>query len=163
MLEIAIDACVFVHLLNIKEKNPDGHIDSLLNYLLKEGYMLLVDSTGKVAKDYQSQVIPMIKGGYEEGNQRIILTGWMRQERRKKVDLDPTDPLMTAIKRVILEVDEHADRAFVYVACKNDADLITNDEEHIWNRRTEIMKKTKRFRGKNTEIVTSREAYERIA
>lgn len=163
MPDIAIDACVFVHLLNIQEKNPDGHIDRLLSYLFKAEFMLLVDSSGKVAKDYQTQVIPMIKGGYEEGNQRILLRGWMLPDRRKKVDLDPTDRLMTAIKKVVYEVEEHADRAFVYVACKNDSDLITNDEEHIWDRRKKILKNTKRYRGANTKIITSREAYEEIA
>lgn len=163
MPEIAIDACVFIHLLNIKEKNPDGHIDKLLSYLLKEGFMLLVDSKGKIAKDYAAQVIPIIKTGYEEGNQRILLTGWMLPDRHTTVESYPTDQLMTAIKSVIHEVAEHADRAFVYVACKSKSDLISNDEIHILERRGDLLKAAKKVGYKSTEIVSSREACEGIA
>lgn len=162
MPEIAIDACVFIHLLN-PQNNEGGHIDKLLRHLLDEKYMLLVDSTGKIAKDYVAQVIPMIRGVYEEGDQRILLTGWMLPDRHTSVALDPTDQLMTAIKNVIHEIAEHADRAFVYVACKNDTALITNDEEHILSRKKALLKSTKGYRGVNTSIISSIEAHEGIA
>ncbi|MCM2357311.1 MAG: hypothetical protein NDI77_04130 [Geobacteraceae bacterium] len=162
MPEIAIDACVFIHLLN-PQNNEGAHIDKLLRHLLDEKFMLLVDSTGKIAKDYVAQVIPMIRGAHEEGDQRILLTGWMMTDRHTSVALDPTDQLMTAIKNVIHELPEHADRAFVYVACKKDSALITNDEEHILSRSKDILKSTKKHRGANTTIVSSREAYEGIA
>lgn len=160
MDEIAIDACIFIHLFN-PQNNKNAHIDRLLAYLLK--YKLLVDSTGKIAKDYQAQVIPMLKGAHERRAQQLpLLRQWMLIDRRTTVNLNPQDQLMTAIKKVIDEIEEHADRAFVYVACKNDADLITNDEEHILDRREAILDRTKRYRGDNTTLISSLEAYERI-
>lgn len=162
MYEIAIDTCVFIHLLN-PQNNEDAHIDKLLSHLINDNFMLLIDSTGKIAKDYQAQVIPMFKGVYEMGTQLYLLRQCMQTERRTTVGLDPTDRLMTAIKKVIHEVGEHADRAFVYVACRNDSSLITNDAVHIWNRRAAILKITRKYRGVSTTIVSSREAHDGIA
>lgn len=162
MCEIAIDTCVFVHLLN-PQNNQDAHIDKLLRYLIKENFKLLVDSTGRIGNEYLAQIIPMFKRTYETGTQRYLLQEWMQDHRRIKVDLDAKDRLMTAIRRVIPEVDEHADRAFIYVACKHDSDLITNDTGHILDRRSKILSCTKKCRrGDKTRIVSSIEAYEGI-
>ena len=154
MSEIAIDACVFIHLFN-PQNNTDAHIDRLLTQLIKDSYLLLVDSSGKIGKDYSAQVIPMIKSKSDTGGQLLLLRYWMQNERRATVPLNRTDGLMAEIKSVIHESDEHADRAFVYVACQRDATLVTNDHIHILNRRSELLKKTKRYRGKSTDILSS--------
>lgn len=157
MPEIAIDACVFIHLLN-PEQNEGSHIDALLSRLIRDSFMLLVDSTGRIGKDYEAQVIPMIRSSDDTGNKRLLLSSWLQIERRSKVDLNSTDPLMTAIKGVIHEAAEHADRAFVYVACRQNATLITNDTMHILDRRPALLKKTKKLRGANTAFRSSQEA-----
>ncbi len=156
MSEIAIDACVFIHLLN-PERNEGAHIDRLLSQLYKDKFMLLLDSTGRIAKDYETQVIPMIRRTDETGNQRILLNYWM-QAKRLSVELNQVDPLMRAIKVIIHEVAEHADRAFVYVACRRNATLVTNDAIHIVDRRKQLLKNTKRYRGKDAAIQSSKEA-----
>lgn len=160
---VAIDACVFIHLMHLKGINNDGHIDALLSKLFTDGYKLLVDSTDRISKDYELQVIPMIKGEYEEGTQRYLLAIWlMSEDMRVNVTLDAKDNLMSAIKSVIYEPKEHGDRAFVYVACKTDADLISNDDVHILGRRRDILKAVKGCGHKRTEIESSSEASKRI-
>src|SRR5258708_16260922 len=79
---------------------------------------------------------------------------------RELVDTDSTDALMARIRGVIPEPKEHADRAFVYVACKGDCCLVTNDGEHILPRRGKLMNKTRAERGPNTRFLSSREAVE---
>ncbi len=120
MPEIAIDACVFIHLLN-PEHNKASHIDRLLSQLIKDRFMLLVDTTGKIGKDYEAQVIPMIRQTDDTGSQVLLLRHWMQSERRSTVKLLRTDQLMNAIRGVIHENAEHADRAFVYVVCRQNA------------------------------------------
>ena len=154
MPEIAIDACVFVHLLN-PQNNKDSHIDRLLRQLIKDSFMLLMDSTGRIGKDYEAQVKPMIKSTSDTGGQLYLLRYWMQNERRVTVQLDQTDRLMAAIRNIIFEVAEHADRAFVYVACRRNATLVTNDAAHILDRRSALLKKTKRWQGNSTDILSS--------
>lgn len=157
MPEIAIDACVFVHLFN-PEWNTLSHIDSLLTQLRRDDFMLLVDSTGKIGKDYADQVVRMIKQSDDMGGQLYLLRYWMQGERRLTVNLNKTDQLMTTISGIIHEVAEHADRAFVYVACRQNATLVTNDAMHILDRRKQLLKKTKKHRGDHAAIQSSREA-----
>lgn len=161
MPEIAIDACVFVHLLN-PQNNPNKHIDRLLNSLRKANLLLLVDSTGRIENDYDAQVKPLLKSLDETGFQAHLLRYWLLYNGKIKIQVNLRDELMIAIKDVIYEIDEHADRAFVYVACKNNSDLITNDKTHILKRRQQLLKRTKKRRGANTTIISSLEACERI-
>jgi hypothetical protein len=157
MPDIAIDACVFVHLFN-PDFNTDKHIDSLLIKLKQDGFNLLVDSTDKIVTDYETQVKPLIKKTFDTGAKTYILRYWIREAKRVVVHLDRVDPLMTAIKNVIHEVDEHADRAFVYVAFRHDSTLVTNDRIHILGRCKDLLKRTKKYRGKCSKIRSSDEA-----
>ena len=164
MPEIAIDACVFINLFDTrKSANEDGHVDMVLSHYLLKDYQLLVDSTGKIGLDFKKIIIPILTGASEEGTQLTLLRQWMMPERHQVVDLQPTDLLMRAIRSVIYEPSESPDRAFVYVACKNGTDLISNDEIHILGRRGDLLKAAKKAGYKSTEIVSSKEAYEGIA
>jgi len=158
MPEIAIDACIFIHLRN-PEFNEGSHIDKLLSQLIKDNFMLLVDSTGKIGKDYESQVIPMIKKSDDIGIQLTLLRYWMQSERRITVELKKTDQLMVAISRSLHETSEHADRAFVYVVCKKNSILVTNDDIHILSRSAELLKIARKVKSRNTDILTSLNAF----
>ena len=157
MAEIAIDACVFRHLLD-PAWNIESIIDNVLLRLIQEKYILLTDSAGKIDKDYMDQVVPAIKNNFDTDNRRILLRHWMMLAERKVIKLDQTDRLMSAIKEVIVE-DELADRAFVYVAFKNDSILVSDDHKHILGRRKKLLKSTKKYRGGNANILSSSDAH----
>ncbi len=156
MPKIAIDTNVFEHLLNRAScLNEDSHIDMLLGTLIQNQYQLLVDSTKKIANEYLQMLIPIIKNMDETKPQKPLLLYWMDPANRQQVELNPQDTLMQRIKQVIHERNEHADRAFVYVACRGDATLVTNDATHILGRRAELLKKTKKYRGDHAAIQSS--------
>lgn len=161
MPEIAIDTNVFEHLLNNKDDNcpnSDAHIDKLLGALIQSQYRLLVDSTKKIANEYVQLLIPIIKNMDETKPQKPLLLYWMETGNRQQVELDSQDTLMQRIKQVIHEQGESVDRAFVYVACRGNATLVTNDAVHISDRRSELLRNTKKFRGKVTDIQSSKNA-----
>jgi hypothetical protein len=154
---VAIDTCVFLHLFN-DGNNPDSHIEQLLNHLFKKRYRLGVDSTQKIANEYTEYLEPIIRNSDETKLQVPILRFWMNVDLRETINVEAEDLLMHRIRQVIHEKDEHADRAFVYVSCKGDCCLITNDGEHILPRRKELRDKTRKLRGNQSQILNSREA-----
>jgi len=157
MSSIAIDTNVFEHMLNPAE-NHDAHIDRLLAVLIQLRYRLLVDSTRKIGNEYQQMILPIVRNMDETRPHLPLLRYWMSPEIRHEVTLDQMDSLMQSIRSVIFERSENADRAFVYVVCREDSTLITNDQMHILSRRGILLKRTKRFRGRNAEIQSSRDA-----
>ena len=158
MSQLAIDTNIFQHLLN-PQMNTNLHIDKVLGYLARSKCMLLVDSTKKIANEYEALVIPIIRNADDTRVQIYLLRYWMNSEIRHEEPLDRQDQLMQQIKRVIYE-NEHADRAFVYVSCKRDCYLITNDNVHILNRRRELLEGTRRHRGTNTDFIDSHQAHQ---
>ena len=155
-MKVAIDTNIFIHLFN-PQNNEDSHIDQLLSHLAKLEYSLCVDSTNKIANEYQEKLIPMIERQDDRGIQLYILRFWMALAR-VSVEIDVTDLLMQRIRQVIQEHDEHVDRAFIYVSCKGNCCLVTNDNEHILSRRRVIKEKTRKLRGDASIILDSREA-----
>ncbi len=158
---IAIDTNIFEHLLNPAE-NPCSDIDTLLVHLMRLEYKLLVDSTKKIGNEYQQKIVPIIKNMDETKPKLPILRFWMDNNIRHQVVLDQLDNLMQQIKSVIYELNEHADRAFVYVVCAADALLVTNDRDHILGRRKDLLRRTKKNRGRNTDIQSSLDAFANI-
>jgi len=161
MARIAIDTNVFIHLTNPQE-NPDSHIDQLLSHLAKTQHRLCVDSTGKIENEYDEKLGPRIRNLSETGIAIFLLRFWMNPDLRDKIDTDPLDLLMRRIRQAIHEAEEHADRAFVYVSCKGDCRLVSNDHIHIIGRRSELRSKTRQLRGGSTCFQTSREAVQAI-
>jgi len=156
MARIAIDTNVFIHLTNPKE-NPDSHIDQLLSHLAKDNPRLCVDSTKKISNEYLEKLGPRINSQDEKGIAIFLLRFWMDQGLREEIATDVQDRLMRRIERVIIERDEHTDRTFVYVSCKGDCPLISNDHGHIIGRRAELRKQTREYRGSATSFKTSLE------
>jgi hypothetical protein len=161
MSYIGIDTNVFLHLLNPKY-NHDSHIDELLRRLIRLRYQLLVDSSRKIGNEYERLIVPIIRKEDETRPQLPLLRLWMSIDIRYQVTLDPVDKLMQRIKKVIYEKAEHADRAFVYVVCRQDAMLVTNDDRHILRRRTALLRSTRSERGPRTDIQPSRKAAFRL-
>jgi hypothetical protein len=158
MSVIAIDTNIFIHLVNFENDNRDSHIDQLLMHLAKKKYLLGIDSTSKIVDEYTEKIMAMIRNMHDTHLQLPILRYWMQPELRKEISIDPNGLLMSRIRRVIHEVDEHADRAFVYVACAGDCLLVTNDNVHILSRRSELRSETRKLRGKITDFISSRTA-----
>lgn len=154
---IAIDTNIFEHLLN-PVTNQGTHIDQLLGQLIGLRYQLLVDSTRRIGNEYQQMIIPIIRNMDETRPQLPFLRYWMNSDIRHQVELNQQDDLMQQIRQIIYERSEHADRVFVYVVCREDAILITNDQIHILGRRNDLLKRTRRERGPNTDIQSSNEA-----
>ena len=158
---IAIDTNIFEHLLN-PDMNLGSHIDKLLGHLIRAQYQLLVDSTRKIGNEYLQKIVPIIKNMDETRPQLPLLKFWMDTDIRHQVELNSTDILMQQIRGIIRERDEHADRAFVYVVCRKDSILVTNDHTHILGRRNDLLRRTRKERGKNTDIQCSNDAYNNL-
>lgn len=161
MNAIAIDTNVFLQLLNDRN-NPDSHIDQLLSHLARKKFSLLLDSTQKIQNEYEEKIVPIIRKVDETGIQLLLLKYWMELRPFTMIDLDPTDRLMTSIKKVIHEKDEHADRAFVYVVCIGNCCLVSNDDQHIISRRSELRSETRKLRGNDTVFKNTREAIQHL-
>ncbi len=159
--KITIDTNIFIHLTN-PENNPDSHIDQLLIHLAKSDHRLCVNSTSKIANEYKEKLGPRLARD-ETGFAIHVLRYWIRPEAWETVETDATDLLMRRIRQAIPEPDEHADRAFVYVSCRENCCLVSNDEVHIVGRRGEIKSKTRGLRGgQDWAIHTSVEAVEKL-
>lgn len=158
---VAIDTNIFIHLTNSQE-NPDSHIDQLLMHLAKSDPRLCVDSTRKIGNEYEEKLGPRIRNESEQNIAIYLIRYWMNDDVRQVVEVDHQGPLMHRIRRVIVEPDEHVDRAFVYVSCQGDCPLITNDNQHILGRRGHLRKATKGYRGPNTDFISSRQAVDAI-
>jgi hypothetical protein len=158
MSHIAIDTCVFEHYLNLApEWNEDHHIDRVLSALQRRGVALCVDSNNRIASEYDAKIKPIILSRDETGMERFVLSYWMLYCPRKTVAADEADYRMNRIRREIIE-PEPVDRAFVYVACAENCKLITNDKEHILQRRTRLRRETREYRGEATDFISSRQA-----
>lgn len=155
---IAIDTNIFIHLVNFQNNNKDSHIDQLLLHLWKKKYRLAVDSTKKISDEYKDKIEAMMEGMSDTNLQLPILRYWMHPDLRTDVQLDPNDQLMSRIWRVINKADEHVDRAFVYVACRGNCMLVTNDDVHILSQRSDLRSETRKLRGSDTDFVNSRTA-----
>jgi hypothetical protein len=150
---VAIDTNIFIHLTNDQE-NPDSHIDQLLMHLAKSNPRLCVDSTRKIGNEYEENLGTRIRNESEQTMAIYLIRHWMSPELRDVIEVDHEGPLMHRIRRVIVEPDEHVDRAFVYVSCEGDCRLITNDHQHILGRRSDLRKATKGYRGPGTDFTT---------
>jgi hypothetical protein len=158
MSHVVIDTNIFIDLLN-PESDKGAHINRLLVQLILNRYELLVDSIKKIAHEYEAMIIPIIRNGDETSAYLPILKYWMDITNWREQILVPTDNLMKILKRIIIERCENVDRAFVYVSCMGDCYLITNDGIHILDRHDEIMSCTIRYRGPNTDLIDSYQAF----
>lgn len=165
---VAIDTNVWIHLLNPQD-NVDSHINKLLNYIRRQGIALIEDDQGKIATEYRDSVFRRYQGMDETRNERYVLRYCLEAPRRF-VTLNKLDDLIEAIEEVIYESDKNADRTFVYVALKIGRVLISNDmgdivrgrgEAQTW-RRDRLLLNTEGLRPDGADVLTSREAYDRI-
>lgn len=158
---VAIDVNVFEHLLNSKE-NTNGHITAVLGSLLKDS-RLLVDSTGKIMRQYHKRLGSFLRR--EDDNlHRIIIRRWIEYRKEPPVNTVTNDELMTAITGIIWET-MGVDRFYVYIAFKEGRVLITNDRG-IYGRREALRNATKRFRPKplrDADILTSKQTYSKLS
>lgn len=177
---IAIDTNVFEHLFN-PGKNADDHIGSLLTSLAHENIKLIGDTKGRIAHEYESRLghffVDDRQGGAERDTpERDVyqhhtetLRYWLRPETlESRVTVDQGDSLMKAIKKIV-NTGSGTDRIFVYVAIEDDRILVTNDRQDIIDRRgqreerrQELHRLAKKRNKKNAEILTSREACEKV-
>ena len=166
---IAIDTNVFEHLFN-PEKNVDNHISNLIERLRKDEIRLLVDGPRKESRilgEYNERLSPYVNSSLQWGRAEWKLLRYFLflPENFKVVDIDQQDDLMVSIKGIIgvRKGKPVTDRYFVYVAFKKDRALVTNDSGDILNNKGKLKRKAKTLRLKGADILSSQEAYERIA
>ena len=155
--KIAIDTCVFLHLLN-PTNNPDSHIDQLLAHLAKSKARLQVDEHGKIAAEYIEKIVPCVQNADDIGIERVILKYWMFQAPRDEVSIELGGQILSRLKQIIFPKDETVDRMFVAVAATAKCDLITNDNIHILPNRTKLRQRTKDWHAGQMQILNSVEA-----
>ena len=171
---VAIDTNVFEHLLNAQQ-NTDCHINRLLEHLQDQELSLIVDERGRIASEYSDRIGTRIANQYVTRNEIYILRYWMEFAPRQEVRVFGADNLMTAIRKVIIEITEAIDRIFVYVAFRQGKALISNDKAHIvdgpvtkrgrYPRRHRLLSDTRRWRRTrpdHADILTSTEAHGKI-
>lgn len=159
---IVVDTCVFEHTIN-PERNPDCHIEQLLSLLLRSGAVLCVDDTKRIRSEYRERLTPIIKGSDESRVIiRVLLSYWLDVAHQRETAIESNGQLMKRIRSVIVEKGETIDHLLVAVACVQDCKLITNDQQHILDRRTPLRKATRRCRGKCTDFVSSRNALDAL-
>ncbi|MCY3972877.1 MAG: hypothetical protein OXF52_01505 [Candidatus Dadabacteria bacterium] len=155
---VAIDTNVFGHLTD-RDKNKDGHINDLLEYLKEKSVDLLVDNKGVITGEYDHHLLNKEKLSQQpqRDTEVYLLEYWLVSKEPKKVNLDCNDDLAKSIKGIIHEPREKRDRVLVYVAFKEKSNLISNDERHIVNRRERLTELSP-----ESEILLSKEAAKRI-
>ena len=166
---VAIDTNVFIHLLNPQE-NIESHINELLKDLQTAQVSLIVDESGRILGEYNNRIGPMIRQSDDMRDEILILRYWTLNCPRLTTKLVHNDALMTAIRGVIVELDQTVDRILVYVALLRGKALISNDRMNIvlgppsesTERRQRLLRNTRRFRSGDAEILTSLEAHARI-
>lgn len=166
---VAIDTNVFIHLLNPQE-NAESHINELLKKLQMAQVSLIVDESGRVSGEYRNRIEPIIRESDDTRDEIYILRYWILNCPRLATKLVLNDALMTAIRDVIVELDQAVDRILVYVALRQGKVLISNDRMNIvlgppsesTERRRRLLRNTRHFRSGDADILTSLEAYARI-
>ena len=169
---VSIDTNIFEHLLN-PQNNVNGHINSLLVHLQEQGIALLLDDRNRISGEYYNRIGPKIGQLDDLRNEVFLLRYWILSAPRLNITVDWADPLMKAIRKVIVEQSEAVDCIFVYVALTKGKVLISNDEAHIVigpatehgrpPRRRRLLVNSKRLRPKGAEILNSLEAHDRIS
>ena len=166
---VAIDTNVFEHILNPQE-NGGYHINGLLSHLQEHKARLIVDAGNRIFGEYRHRIAPIIQRSDDTGNEIYLLRYWLLDAPRLTIAVVGNDELMTAIRKVIIEVQEAVDRIFVYVAFKQGRVLVSNDRMNIvlgpnsesTQRRDRLLGDTKRFRPRDAAILTSQEAHATI-
>lgn len=175
---IVIDTNVFMHLFHDGEgddsSNEGAHIDQLLDHLQRDEIRLLVDSDGRINAEYAEYLLPKLRES-ELDTKRYILKYWMLDSTPDACTLDRKSRLFAAIKGVIHEKAEECDRVFVFTSFASGRHLVTNDFLHILfgptaekntnqnNRYTRLRRETKKLRNKSADLLSSKEAYGRVA
>ena len=167
---IAIDTNIFEHLLNPKH-NTKNHISKLFEKLMDDEIALLMDDKKRITAEYSNKIEKILdkKDVEIKGEIRVLGTVYSYfMDNKEIVPVDFLDPLMTAITKII-PANKGADRFFVYVAFKKGRILITNDRKDMIDegnqagkRRQKLLQKTKKYRLKEANILTSATAYEKL-
>ena len=167
---IAIDTNVFMHLFDSESKmNTDDHILYLIERLRKDEVRLLIDGPrekSRIRGEYYECLSPYVNSSLQWGRAEWkLLRYFLLPENSKVVDIDQKDNLMVSIKGIIgvQKGESVTDRFFVYVAFKKERVLVTNDSDDILSKKKELKRKTKKLRLKGTDILSSQDAYKRIA
>jgi hypothetical protein len=149
------------HHLEVPQKNTNDHIDKLLSILARRGYRLCVDDAKRIEGEYE--VGPIIQNRDETRFERQMLEFWLVLNPKIPISVAMGDDLMTQIKRVIVERKESLDRIFVYVAIHGNTRMVTNDGQHIIDRRRDLRKLAKRRSAHDVDFLTSEQASDGLA
>lgn len=139
------------------QNNVDRHIGVLLKRLIQDSIRLLVDDQKVIGRECEYQILRKVENMEEGMAERFLLLYWLNPDNHKKVVVDMTDELMSAITEVI-PVRKGADRFYIYVAFKKKRILVTNDRKDILNQRGRMTN----IRPQGADILDSQEAQDRL-
>jgi predicted nuclease of predicted toxin-antitoxin system len=140
---IVIDTNVFEHLLNedknivlgdVATKTEEKHINRLLKFMQKQGYILCIDKQYRIMEEYKYRLKETIKNASDERDEIQILRYWIGSDNahyysEKEINLN----LDKILKKIILNDDnkpETTDCIFVHTAAINQCTLVTNDSDY---------------------------------
>lgn len=165
---ISIDTNVFMHLFDSK-KSTNDHILYLIERLRKDEVRLLVDGPrekSRILGEYDECLSPYVNSSLQWGRAEWkLLRYFLLPGNSKVVDIDQKEPLMESIKSIVgvRKGESVTDCFFVYVAFKKERVLVTNDGRDILSKRKQLKRKAKKLRLKGADILSSQEAYKKIA
>lgn len=140
---IVIDTNVFEHLLNedknivlgdVATKTEEKHINRLLKFMQKQGYILCIDKQDRIMAEYKYRLTESIKNASDEQDEIRLLKYWILtddvhyySDKKNNLNLDKI------LKKIILNDDnepETTDCIFVHTAAINQCNLVTNDSDY---------------------------------
>ncbi len=160
---MVIDTNVLEHAFD-PTMNRDGHVERLLRKFSEQKRKLCIDRAAPTQKsriiaEYQHRLQYHLHALEERGQ----LSQWLRYltvlAERVDITVNLADALGVQIVQQMKPVGaEVSDRIFVYVACKLDSVMVSNNHRHVTDLRSELIKAARKIRSKNTDFLSSAEA-----
>jgi len=144
--------------------NADGHVERLLRKFSEQRRKLCTDrpsgtQRSRVMEEYKHRLQFHLRGMQERGQ----VTQWLRYVLvlAERVDT-PVDLSDNLGRSVVPQMDsvgaERSDQIFVYVACKLDSVMVSNNSRHVTDIKVGLRRAARKVGSNNTEFLSSTEA-----
>lgn len=160
---MVIDTNVLEHVFD-PGRNGDGHLDSLLKKFAEQRRKLCTDrppqnKKSRILEEYGHRLQFHLKAMEERGQ----VAQWLRYlvEYAERVDtpVNLRDGLGSSITPQMNRVGaERSDHVFVYVACKLNSVMVSNNARHVTDIRAGLRRSARRVGSDLTDFLSSLEA-----
>ena len=164
---MVIDTNVLEHVLD-PVINSDEHLDRLLRKFSEQRRKLCIDSLSqnrgsKILNEYNNRLQSRWKAMDERGQ----VAQWIRYvilyAERLATPVDLSDGLGSNIVPHMNRVGaDRTDQTFVYVACKLNSVMVSNNARHITDLRSKLRRAAHRIRSNDTDFLSSVQAEDRM-